>query len=408
MAETSVSKEVMDDNMKQELAFIREQAKAEFNDWFFNKGGRTATEEEKVIKMQKLLNMKSGRIGIPCMLDHAWQKQKIGTNGRNSLSGHNLCCGGNTKKVLNSIVYSKLCKTCTLYRKNNQPVPEHRCSQNFDPALSSKSMEAKAAIQHKIVIDTAPTGAWMHTVLTDDDSTTRANLLHSYKALADRDYPGWNARNGCGKGGTDWPYENKVNSKTGKLYGHYYTDYGKIPLYLPAVQHFWSDVGHRVRCIAKMIFSHRYKSKNPEKVGEIGLNSWECLKLKKCAGYYFKTPENQSLPLDEFKIRSHCIYLHHFNDHSCCNISWCKVLKSQRRDNPLQLSANYKAKFRCKENDSQLFTMLKKGYENFLTDDALEQVYHSYSTNKNESLNRQITAAAPKDRHFSGMTDVST
>ena len=151
-----------------------------------------------------------------------------------------------------------------------------------------------------------------------------------------------------------------------------------------------------------MIFGHKYKSKNPEKVGEIGLHKWECLKLKKQTGYFFKGPDNQALPFDIFKDRCHCIYLHHFNDHSQCNVSWCKVLKSQRQDNPLQLSQEYLSKFRSKDGDQKLFKMLKEDFAKFLMEDALLQVYHLFTTNKNESLNRRVTAVAPKDRFFSG------
>ena len=402
IAEQTVCKEVMDANMKDEIALMKEKAKEQFNKWYFNEGGNLATQQEKVAKMQELLNVKDGRVGITVQMDHAWQKQKIGMNGGNSLSGHNACIGSNTLGICNLVVYSKLCRTCKLYRKKNLPVPEHRCSQNYSPSLSSKAMEAKASLQHKVEIDTGNTGAYIHTLLTDDDSQTRANLLHSYKAIADRDYPGWDdkATGGCGKGGTDWPFEYRT-TKHGKEYKAYYKDYGKVPLNIPQVQVFKSDIGHRVKCIGSMVFSHKYKSKEPEKKGEIGLHRWECLKLKKMAGYYFKRDDNQALPLEEFKSKSHCIYLHHFNDHSCCNVSWCKVLKSERPVNPLQLTASYLAKFRCKDKDSKLFHKLIKGYEPYLNDAALEQVYHEYSTNKNESFNRRVTAVAPKNRHFS-------
>lgn len=237
-------------------------------------------------------------------------------------------------------------------------------------------------------------------------------MLHSYKELADRDYPGWDDHNGgIGKAGTDWPYEVKTRStgrNRGTTYKSYYKDYGKIPLNLAAVTVFLSDIGHRVKCIAKMVFSFKYKSKNPEDTGEIGLHKWECLKLKKQTGYYFKSPDNQDLPYQDFCRKAHCIYLHHFNDHSCCNVSWCKVLKSERQDDPLPFTENYLKRFRCKDKDRELFLLLKKGFETYLTADSmLKQIYHKYSTNKNESLNRSISSVAPKDRYFSGTMSLS-
>ena len=400
-AEQVHCKEVMEANMQAEVDCVKAIAKDQFNSWFFHEGGNVATQQEKVAKMQQLLNVKDGRVGITAQMDHAWQKQKIGMNGGNSLSGHNACFGSHTLKVCNLVVYSKLCRTCKTYRKRNLPIPVHRCSQNYSPSLSSKAMEAKASVQHKIEVDTGDSGAFIHTLLTDDDSQTRANLLHSYKELADRDYPGWNGDGGCGKGRTDWPYEYRTTKK-GKRYKAYYKDYGKVPLHIPQVQVFKSDIGHRVKCIASMVFSNKYKYKDPEKKGEIGLHKWECLKLKKIAGYYFKGKDNQALQLEEFKRRSHCIYLHHFNDHSCCDERWwCKVLKSQRCHNPLQLTAAYLAKFRSKERDKELFQKLKVGYAPYLSDTALQQVYHKFSTNKNESFNRRVSAVAPKNRHFS-------
>ena len=105
-----------------------------------------------------------------------------------------MAVGCNTGKILNSVVYSKNCITCSRCTKKNIPKPEHRCPQNFDKRLSSKAMEPTASVQHKIDIDRGDSKAYIHTLLTDNDSTVRANMLHSYKSLADRDYPGWNER----------------------------------------------------------------------------------------------------------------------------------------------------------------------------------------------------------------------
>jgi hypothetical protein len=75
--EQVLCKEVMDGNMKEEIKYMKEKAKEQFNDWFFEDGGNSATEQEKVAKMQELLNIKNGRVGITAQMDHAWQKQKI-------------------------------------------------------------------------------------------------------------------------------------------------------------------------------------------------------------------------------------------------------------------------------------------------------------------------------------------
>jgi hypothetical protein len=146
------------------------------------------------------------------------------------------------------------------------------------------------------------------------------------------------------------------------------------------------------------------KAKNQK---EIGLKKWECLNLKKQAGYFFKGNANQELPFVEFGKKVHCIYLHHFNDHRCCNVSWCKILKSQRDVDPLPITDAYRNKFRSKSCDAKLFKMVEEGMAPYLTTHALKQVYHQWHSNKNESLNRKCTAVAPKDRYFSGTMSLS-
>ena len=398
IAEEQVAKVVMKDNLEEEIEKVKEVAKGNFNDWFFQGGGNTKSTDERVQKMRTLLKMQGDCVGIAVSMDGAWQRRAIGLSGGNSLSGHNMAIGCHTGKILNSVVYSKSCITCNRYTQRNMPKPQHRCPKNFDKGLSSKSMEPKASVQHKLDIDRGDGKAYINTLLTDDDSTVRANMIYSHTEVANRDYPGWNDVGGCGKGGTDWPYCVKMNRK-GVTYKSYYQDKGKVPLDVPPIETFISDKGHRVKCIGKMVFKMKAKTENPD---EIGLKKWECLKLKKCAGYFFKGPSNQELPINEFKKKAHCIYLHHFDDHSCCNESWCKVLKSRRRDNPLALAPAYLAKFRCKQRDFELFTRLKAGFAPFLTDTQLAMVYHSFHTNKNESLNRRVSAVAPKDRYFSG------
>jgi hypothetical protein len=398
IAEEEVAKAVMKDNLEEEIEAVKATAKEQFNEWYFRGGGSTKPTDERVQRMRTLLKMQGDRVGIGVSMDGAWQRRAIGLGSGNSHSGHNMAVGCHTGKIINLVVYSKSCITCNRYKKKNLPRPQHRCPKNFDRRQSSKSMEPKASVQHKLDIDRGESKAYIHTLLTDDDSTVRSNMIHSYSAVANRDYPGWNQDGGCGKGGTDWPYCVKV-SKKGVTYKHYYSDKGKIPLDLPPIQTFLSDIGHRVKCIGKMVFKMKVRTENPN---EIGLQRWECLKLKKQAGYFLKQPANQELPFDTFKKRVHCIYLHHFNDHSCCDVSWCKVLKSRRTEEPLQLTPAYLAKFRCRQRDAELFQRVKNGYAPYLTDTQLKMVYHKFSSNKNESLNRRVTAVAPKDRYFSG------
>ena len=253
-------------------------------------------------------------------------------------------------------------------------------------------MEGQAAVQHCLNIGTQPTGVYVHTLVTDDDSTVRANTKHSYKAIAQRDYPGYTR-----KADTDWPYYMDNSKDPPKPM--FLKDKGLLPLHCPAVNEWLSDIGHRVKCIGGAAFAMEAKSKKALEAGT-HLSKGECLKLKKYAGYFLKTPQNQNLPFDVFCKRAPCMYLHHFDDHSCCNVAWCKVLKSERIFDPIPLPANYTKRFRSKVKHPVLFKKVEEAMAPYLTTEALKQVYHEYSTQKNESLNRKVTVVAPKDKFF--------
>jgi hypothetical protein len=372
-AEETLCEQECKANIELELRLTREVAMAKWEAWK-QQEGRDSTEDEGVDKMEALLRVQptsdgvsAARIGIGVATDGAWQKRAIGLGGGNSKSGMNYCVGVQSKRIINLGCYSKQCTSCTWWRKRYPllETPLHRCPQNFDPNASSKRMEPDATVQHKVDIELPNNGVYVATLLTDDDSTVRANTRYGYRALADRDYPGWSRR----KGDTNWPY--KINAATGKPV--YFPDYGKLPLQCYPISKFLSDIGHRVKCIAKAIFNLKSKSM---KLADGLLAKGECLKLKKSAGYYFKQEANQALPFDDFCSRAHCIYLHHFGNHSVCNVSWCKVLKSQRNANPIALTEDYKSRFRSKEINNKLFKLVVKAFTPYLETEAMRQVYH--------------------------------
>jgi hypothetical protein len=330
-AEEAISKEVMKENIKEELRLVKEQAKELYGQWHATVQGRSSPQQEKVTKMQEYLHWSNNRIGVSIGSDGARHKRSLGRGTYNSNTGHNFAVGGLSKKIISTVVYSKKCTTCSNAAKKGVDAapPPHRCGKNFDIDSSSKSMEGEASVQHCINIGTQPTGAYVYTLITDDDSTVRANTKHSYKVIADRDYPGYSKR-----ADTDWPYYMDNTKNPPKPV--FLKDKGLLPLHCPAVKQWLSDIGHRVKCIGSSVFALEAKSKKALQNGT-HLSKGECLKLKKYAGYFFKTPENQALPFEEFCRRAPCMYLHHFNDHSCCSDKWCRVLQSQRQDDPRPL-----------------------------------------------------------------------
>jgi len=99
----------------------------------------------------------------------------------NSPSGHTTLIGGLTKLVLAYKFYSKLCYTCDRYASNNKnatdlvPPPEHRCAKNWTE--SSKAMEAHGIVDCATqIFDLGP--GYMHTFVSNDDSSSRAALHH--------------------------------------------------------------------------------------------------------------------------------------------------------------------------------------------------------------------------------------
>ena len=397
-AEQLVSREICNENIQSVVSEYQEKAKEQYTAWLPIAEGQEATQEAKIAKMQELLHLKDGRIGIRVGMDGAWQRRAIGFGSGNSKSGHNFCVDLLTKKIINAVVYSKQCTTCERWKKSGKPVPPvHRCSKNFDG--SSKSMEAEASIQHKVDLETKDTGVYIHTLCTDDDSSVRANTKHSLDDLARRDYTEYHGRN---KHITDWPYT-ETRSVDGKTSRTYAKDTGHLPLQCYPIDRYITDKNHRVRCIGKFLFSKELQSK--AKITPPGkMSKEEALKLKKYAGYYLKQDINQQLPFVEFVRRAPCMYLHHFNDHSLSNMQWCKILQSQRTDGiqPTVLAAGYMRRFRHLESDKKLFDKLQELYKPYLSKESLWQCYHGDDTNKNESLNRKCTAVAPKNKYLSG------
>ena len=114
---------------------------------------------------------------------------KIGKNGGDSRTGHNFCLGAETQGIIAAQPFSQNCRICELAEKTGNPIRDHRCPRNFPTDLSSKAMEPMGAVQHCIDIANSVHNVYVHTFIGDDDSTTRANLKHSYAAIIARDHP---------------------------------------------------------------------------------------------------------------------------------------------------------------------------------------------------------------------------
>ena len=138
----------------------------------------TLGEEKLVAYKNKLLTPEE--VPLTVSYDMGWNKRSSG-NKYDSISGHGFIMGGNTKKILNHRCLSKCCSLCdTKNLRNNKEPPPHECPKNHQG--SSKSMKCEAIFQmvkesfydHRFTIST---------IISDDDSTMKSNLKHSYSKL---------------------------------------------------------------------------------------------------------------------------------------------------------------------------------------------------------------------------------
>jgi hypothetical protein len=398
-----VSNQVLEDNTASEIAATKKYAEAEVDKWIQEERstfGDLPTAEAINKKRNEVLGMSDGKVGLVVGMDGAWQKRTVGVGGYNSRTGHNMAVGGRTGKILNAIVYSKHCRKCESYNDRKLAVPDHRCSRNYDDKMSAKAMEPLAAVQHCVEI-AKRTGdgvqAYVSTLVTDDDSTTRANCKHSYQQQMINQYGTFNPRQRDAFG---WP-----RKKDGK---GFVDDHGKLPTNTPAVQTFLSDVGHRVKCFGKVMYTLKKKLGESKKDINKHVTKYDCDRIKHLAGHFFKQEVNQSLSFDEFCDRSHCIYLHHFDIHTKCDKEWCKrkqveagILTERDLPDDYSISGGH---FRgtATQGQQQFFEMIKKLLLPYLAKDMLRQVYHAFHTQKNESLNRKMVAVADKNKFLGG------
>ena len=423
-SQQEVCEEVLCANIEKEVAATKADAHKKAEEWAKTEG-KQDDEEAKAVKVEEFLAYINGldgqvRVGLTATMDGAWQKRSSGSN-YNSRTGHNFAIGGFSGMIIALVVFSKHCRMCEVAKKKNKEPKEHRCAQNFPMEKSSKSMEGIGSVEHcKAIFSRAgnKVRGYIRTIVTDDDSTTRANLRHSLKEELDAKYGdgGWQK--------TDhWP---RVDNDPKKAF---VKDNGLMPLWAPAVLHYLCDISHRVKVIGSMCYDikqgkdpskekkrggapnqkkkpwHECTSEEQEHRSKNKMQKYDCEKIKVLAGYYLHG--NRHLPFGDYFKNSHCIYLHHFNDQSLCHSKWCKVKRCH--ENGTDLPADYcvNNKFRDKEEHAELFGKVKAGMQTYLTTEALQMCYHPFCTQKNESLNRKSTATAPKDRFYGGTKTLS-
>jgi len=233
-----------------------------------------------------------GRTPIACSSDTGWQG-----NGShmtyNSQSGQTTLCGGLTKKVVAYECFSKLCRTCHDFEKDNTDDsnihPIHCCPRNWTE--SSKSMEPHGILKciKKVWLSNI---AWSDTIISDDDSTSRAATKHPLQTQMAR-------------GDIDeWPID-KAKKQIKST--------GRLPPEINPICTYLVDPSHQRRVYGSALYKLEAMLK--------GMNKMDVECLIQNFGYAVK--QNHEKCEEEFAKAMMAALEHHFDNHQYCNPLWC-------------------------------------------------------------------------------------
>ena len=107
----------------------------------------------------------------------------------------------------------------------------------------------------------------------------------------------------------------------------------------------------------------------------------------------------------DFANKGKCVVLHLFNDHSCCRVDWCTHLKAAVEMDPKKKEKLYdprKYRSTATKSEEKLFVKVKAKVMPLLCANKMAEIHHPFHTQKNETLQRQATAVAPKDKFLGG------
>ena len=84
-----------------------------------------------------------------------------------------------------------------------------------------------------------------------------------------------------------------------------------------------------------------------------------------------------------------------FNSHDNCSTEWCFKTRASEEGKTYNERDD---EFRWKQNDNQLYNLLKKTLFLFQTEKVLKESLHMFDTQKNESMKNVIAYVAPKNK----------
>ena len=331
---------------------------------------RETIGEEKFIEY-KNKTMLPDDVKLTITYDMGWNKRSSG-NKYDSSSGHGFVLGGRTQKVINHRCLSKRCSTCKAAENRCVVAKDHECPKNH--VGSSKSMEVEA------IFRMVKEGYYNHrytcaVIVSDDDSTMKSNLKHSYKEKINKGL----------MRAEDWP---KTKSGAKK------TDNGRLPLEILEPS-FLADFNHRVKTVGKQIYALADLPKRDSKV-----DTALAARVKGYWGAMLKQVRYLNWENDDETIVSKAAapIEHLFKNHVHCCSTWCYVLKAQN-ENKSYLPDPQKPLF-DKVVDFKMYEQLCSAVARFQTKKNILECLHKYDTQQNESLNMSVSRYVPKFKHF--------
>jgi hypothetical protein len=303
-----------------------------------------------------------GRSALDVASDTRWDKR--GSSRKyNSLSGCSTAFGLRSELPIGIEVMSQVCIKCTKGIDHDPDI----CPKNYTG--SAKGMEAAGAARIVCrLFANENDKCYIAHLVTDDDSSVRKILTHSYQELIDKLQATID----------DWPrYANGAKKP----------DNGLLPILHAAIA-FLADKGHRNRGYSRVIFAEAMKSKKDG----CGCTKLDAERMKRRMSWTLRLHSHGTFP--EFQRAVLAVLEHHFNNHEHCE-AWCKAAHGTEEEIREQ-----GLRFRCKVRNKKLYEFLKKHHEKFSEETKLRQLWHRYDTNLVEAFNKFLTKFLPKDKTY--------
>ena len=329
-----------------------------------------ATVSEDLYKKWLKKKNTANEIKLTISYEMGWNKRSSG-HKYDSISGHGFVVGGFTKKIMNHRCLSKCCSICDKAKRKSTVPEQHECPSNHDG--SSKSMETEAIF--RMVKDAVYNKKYtIATIISDDDSTMKANLKHSLKEKVSA---GLMQKH-------EWPKTKKGNFKA---------DHGRLPLDIeePA---FLADFNHRVKTVGKRFYELAKASKKKS-----GVDTGLARRMKLNWGTMMKQVRHMTWGNNkkEIKEKLSAPVEHIFGNHKFCG-SWCYALKAEK-EGKKYLPANNLPMY-SKTAHAKMYEQLKEAVEPFKTEEQVRETLHNYDTQHNEAMNMAVSRYVPKFKHY--------